>query len=220
MLRQVSPIIFFFSNHTNKQMGRKFELLNSEDHRSQLTKNGREVSSARPDISHQCLMMLLDSPLNRAGMLQVYIHTERNVLIEINPHIRIPRTFKRFCGLIGKRICKQWKIAFFWSFLESIKALEPGLMELSLPLNRWWSVRFGLSHGPHFTGYRGTLYGSLFSFSFAVQLLHKLSIHADDGPMKLMKVRIAVVLILWTKHTLSTLLLNTTHSISKHLQWN
>lgn len=46
--------------------------------------------------------MLLDSPLNRAGMLQVYIHTEKNVLIEINPQTRIPRTFPRFCGLMGK----------------------------------------------------------------------------------------------------------------------
>lgn len=85
----------------NLGKGRKFELLNSEDHRNQLVKYNREVSSARPDITHQCLMMLLDSPLNRAGMLQVYIHTEKNVLIEVNPHVRIPRTFKRFCGLIG-----------------------------------------------------------------------------------------------------------------------
>ena len=46
-------------------------------------------------------MMLLDSPLNRAGRLQIYIHTQRNVLIEVSPHIRIPRTFKRFCGLMG-----------------------------------------------------------------------------------------------------------------------
>ena len=48
--------------------------------------------------------MLLDSPLNRAGRLQVYIHTEKNVLIEINPQTRIPRTFDRFCGLMGKLI--------------------------------------------------------------------------------------------------------------------
>ena len=53
-------------------------------------------------ISHQCLLMLMDSPLNRAGLLQVYIHTEKNALIEINPQTRIPRTFPRFCGLIGK----------------------------------------------------------------------------------------------------------------------
>lgn len=50
----------------------------------------------------QCLLMLLDSPLNRAGLLQVYIHTEKNALIEINPQTRIPRTFSRFCGLMGK----------------------------------------------------------------------------------------------------------------------
>jgi len=45
--------------------------------------------------------MLMDSPLNRAGLLQVYIHTERNVLIEINPQTRIPRTYNRFSGLMG-----------------------------------------------------------------------------------------------------------------------
>lgn len=46
--------------------------------------------------------MLLDSPLNRAGLLQVYVHTERNVLIEMHPQTRIPRTFDRFSGLMGK----------------------------------------------------------------------------------------------------------------------
>lgn len=46
--------------------------------------------------------MLMDSPLNRAGLLQVYVHTEKNALIEINPQTRIPRTFTRFCGLMGK----------------------------------------------------------------------------------------------------------------------
>lgn len=33
-------------------------------------------------------------------MLQVYIHTAKGVLIEVNPQIRIPRTFKRFGGLM------------------------------------------------------------------------------------------------------------------------
>ena len=88
--------------HPLIQVGRKFELVNAEDHKGQLTKYKRDVSSARPDITHQCLMMLLDSPLNRAGMLQIYIHTQRNVLIEVSPHLRIPRTFKRFCGLMGE----------------------------------------------------------------------------------------------------------------------
>lgn len=34
---------------------------------------------------------------------KVYIQTTLNVLIEINPQIRIPRTFKRFSGLMGEK---------------------------------------------------------------------------------------------------------------------
>jgi len=58
------------------------------------------MGNCRPDITHQMLMMLLDSPLNKAGKLLIYIHTDTNVLIEVNPEIRIPRTFRRFCGLM------------------------------------------------------------------------------------------------------------------------
>ena len=54
-----------------------------------------------PVVLLQCLLTLLDSPLNKAGLLQIYIQTEKNVLIEVNPHTRIPRTFKRFSGLMG-----------------------------------------------------------------------------------------------------------------------
>lgn len=79
-----------------------YQLLNVDDHLHILKKTGRETYEARPDITHQCLLTLLDSPLNKAGLLQVFIHTQKNVLIEVNPHIRIPRTFKRFAGLMGK----------------------------------------------------------------------------------------------------------------------
>lgn len=50
--------------------------------------------------------MLFDSPLNRAGLLQVFVRTEHNVLIEINPQTRIPRTFKRFAGLMVQLLHK------------------------------------------------------------------------------------------------------------------
>ncbi|KAF8164809.1 Alpha/beta knot methyltransferase [Crassisporium funariophilum] len=71
-----------------------------------LAKTGRDIADARPDITHQCLLTLLDSPLNKAGLLQVYIHTARGVLIEVNPHVRIPRTFKRFSGLMVQLLHK------------------------------------------------------------------------------------------------------------------
>jgi len=78
----------------------KYVLLNCDDHQGLLRKMGRDISEARPDITHQCLLTLLDSPINKAGKLQVYIQTAKNVLIEINPSVRIPRTFKRFSGLM------------------------------------------------------------------------------------------------------------------------
>ncbi|KAG8996504.1 18S rRNA pseudouridine methyltransferase, partial [Tulasnella sp. 427] len=80
----------------------KYALLNCDDHQGILAKTGRDIADARPDITHQCLLTLLDSPLNKAGLLQVYVHTVKGVLIEINPHVRIPRTFKRFSGLMGR----------------------------------------------------------------------------------------------------------------------
>ncbi|XP_075912439.1 ribosomal RNA small subunit methyltransferase NEP1 [Petromyzon marinus] len=88
------------------KQGKSFELLNCDKHKSVLKRLKRDPGSARPDITHQCLLMLLDSPLNRAGMLQVFIHTASNVLIQVNPQTRIPRTFDRFCGLMVQLLHK------------------------------------------------------------------------------------------------------------------
>ncbi|GAA94136.1 uncharacterized protein L969DRAFT_368993 [Mixia osmundae IAM 14324] len=88
------------TNRNGKSSDDRYTLLNCDDHQGILSKMNREVASARPDITHQCLLTLLDSPINKAGLLQVYIHTAKGVLIEVNPTVRIPRTFKRFSGLM------------------------------------------------------------------------------------------------------------------------
>jgi rRNA small subunit pseudouridine methyltransferase Nep1 len=84
-----------------------YELLNCDDHREickkKLKKNPNDY---RPDILHQELLALLDSPLNKAGLLKIYISTTTKVLIEVNPSIRIPRTFKRFAGLMVQLLHK------------------------------------------------------------------------------------------------------------------
>ncbi|CAG8454926.1 3847_t:CDS:2 [Acaulospora colombiana] len=83
----------------------QYQLINCDDHQKALQKLGNS-KNYRPDITHQCMMALLDSPLNKAGLMQVYIHTTNNVLIEVSPHVRIPRTFKRFSGLMVQLIHK------------------------------------------------------------------------------------------------------------------
>jgi rRNA small subunit pseudouridine methyltransferase Nep1 len=88
------------------KIGQQYELLNCDRHKQQIIKYKKDPSQCRPDILHQCLLMLFDSPLNRANLLQVYVHTQKKVLIEINPQTRIPRTFDRFCGLMVQLLHK------------------------------------------------------------------------------------------------------------------
>eukprot|EP00931_Biecheleriopsis_adriatica_P009890 TRINITY_DN11098_c0_g1_i1.p1 TRINITY_DN11098_c0_g1~~TRINITY_DN11098_c0_g1_i1.p1 ORF type:complete len:274 (-),score=64.00 TRINITY_DN11098_c0_g1_i1:63-884(-) len=83
------------------------ELLNSDDHKGIIAKTGRDLADVRPDITHQCLMALLDSPLNKAGKLLIYLHTANNVLVEVHPSLRVPRTFKRFAGLCVELLQRQ-----------------------------------------------------------------------------------------------------------------
>ena len=93
-------------NRRDHDHGARHALLNSDDHQNILKKAGRDVSEMRPDITHQCLLTLLDSPLNKAGRLQVFIRTQKGVLIEVNPLTRIPRTFARFSGLMVQLLYK------------------------------------------------------------------------------------------------------------------
>jgi len=83
------------------------QILNSDDHANYLRKQNRNPADYRPDIIHQALLAIFDSPLTKAGSLQaVYVRTEKGVLFEIKPHVRMPRTFKRFCGLMSQLLQK------------------------------------------------------------------------------------------------------------------
>ena len=78
-------------------------LLNGDDHANYIAnKLKKDPAEYRPDITHQCLLTLMDSPLNKAGKLQVYITTASNQVIKINPATRIPRTYKRFAALFAQ----------------------------------------------------------------------------------------------------------------------
>eukprot|EP00578_Thalassiosira_sp_NH16_P017821 CAMPEP_0181128224 /NCGR_PEP_ID=MMETSP1071-20121207/28633_1 /TAXON_ID=35127 /ORGANISM="Thalassiosira sp., Strain NH16" /LENGTH=281 /DNA_ID=CAMNT_0023214047 /DNA_START=188 /DNA_END=1033 /DNA_ORIENTATION=+ len=92
---------------TIKNRRGNYELLNCDDHRDLCKKKlKKDPKEFRPDICHQELLALLDSPLNKAGHLQIYIRTSRNVLIELHPSVRIPRTYKRFAGLMVQLLHK------------------------------------------------------------------------------------------------------------------
>ncbi|KAJ1828149.1 18S rRNA pseudouridine methyltransferase [Coemansia sp. RSA 2599] len=111
-LRETSRLIVILeaasleTSKVGKSKDAKYQLLNCDDHQGILARMGRDIAGSRPDITHQCLLTLMDSPLNKTGRLQVYVHTKNDVLIEISPSVRIPRTFKRFSGLMVQLLHK------------------------------------------------------------------------------------------------------------------
>ncbi|XP_065855152.1 uncharacterized protein [Euphorbia lathyris] len=83
------------------KVGKSYQILNSDDHSNFLRKNKKDPADYRPDIVYQALLSILDSPINKAGRLRaVYVKTDKGVLFEVRPHVRIPRTYKRFAGIM------------------------------------------------------------------------------------------------------------------------
>jgi len=126
---------------TVKSKSGKFELLNCDDHLALHAKLNRDPKHSRPDIAHQCLLTLLDSPLNKAGMLTVYLRSAAGVLIEISPHIRIPRTYKRFAGLMVQ-LLHDLRIRAAQGSKTLLKVIK-NPVEIHLPAN---ARKFGTSH--------------------------------------------------------------------------
>ena len=49
------------------KIGKGYQILNCDDHANFLRRHGKEPADFRPDIVHQELLAILDSPLNKAG---------------------------------------------------------------------------------------------------------------------------------------------------------
>ena len=109
-MHQQQPIIVLLDQATLETVKNKrgvYELLNCDDHRELCKRKLRkDPNDFRPDILHQEMLALLDSPLNKAGKLKLYVHTQKGVLIDVHPSIRIPRTYKRFAGLMVQLLHK------------------------------------------------------------------------------------------------------------------
>ena len=41
-----------------------------------------------------------------AHVQKVFVHSKKNALIEVHPQVRLPRTFRRFCGLFAQLLQK------------------------------------------------------------------------------------------------------------------
>ncbi|KAK1442929.1 alpha/beta knot like protein [Babesia gibsoni] len=108
---------------------------------------------SRVDILHQCLLVLLDSPLNKNGLLKLLVRTEDNGLIDVSPHLRVPRTAKQFDIMLlhlvhKRRVMSQEKDTVLMKVgggieMQRVQIIKNDI-EAALPPG---SRRFGLSVG-------------------------------------------------------------------------
>ncbi|KAF7459267.1 putative ribosomal RNA small subunit methyltransferase NEP1 [Cryptosporidium felis] len=135
-----------------EKKNKSLELLNGIDHPrkkldeyysshvSETCSKEESLLNIRPDIVHQCLLSLMDSPLNRCGKLLVYIRTTSNILIEVNPQLSVPRSFREFSALMVNLLVKR-----------KISAIEGNVVLMRIVKNNIENVlpvggrRFGLS---------------------------------------------------------------------------
>jgi rRNA small subunit pseudouridine methyltransferase Nep1 len=75
-------------------------LLDRSLHHSAMRRLEDNLKRGRPDITHFALLEALGSPLNKEGLLQTYVHTNKDYAITVNPTARLPRNYNRFIGLM------------------------------------------------------------------------------------------------------------------------
>lgn len=89
------------------KVGKTYQLLSSDEHANYLVKNKRDPAEYRPDIAFQAIQTILDSRVNKTGRLKaLYVRTQQGLLLDIKPHARMPRTYKRFSGLMVQLLQK------------------------------------------------------------------------------------------------------------------
>jgi rRNA small subunit pseudouridine methyltransferase Nep1 len=83
-----------------RQKPLQFILLDRSYHHAVMRRLEQSEKRGRPDIVHFALLEALGSPLNKEGLLQVYVHTNGDYVIKVDPATRLPRNYNRFVSLI------------------------------------------------------------------------------------------------------------------------
>ncbi|XP_059667408.1 ribosomal RNA small subunit methyltransferase NEP1 isoform X2 [Cornus florida] len=90
----------------------------------------------------KAILTILDSPVNKSGRLRaLYVRTDKGVLFEVKPHVRIPRTYKRFSGIMLQLLQKLSITAV--GKREKLLRVIKGPVTQYLPIN---SQKIGFSH--------------------------------------------------------------------------
>ena len=99
-------------------------LLDRSFHHSAMAKLKDSEKRGRPDLVHVTLLNVTGTPLYLEGMVQVFVHTYDDEVLEIAEKTRIPKNYLRFRGLMEKVLVERPKQGL-------IKVHSMGIKELA-----------------------------------------------------------------------------------------
>ena len=79
-------------------------LLDRSFHHTAMLKLKESEKRGRPDLVHGSLLSVTGTPLYLEGRVRVFVHTYGDVVVEIAPRTRIPKSYLRFRGLMEKAL--------------------------------------------------------------------------------------------------------------------
>jgi rRNA small subunit pseudouridine methyltransferase Nep1 len=79
-------------------------LLDRSFHHSAMERLKDSEKRGRPDLVHGTLLSVTGTPLYLVGGVKVFVHTFANLVVEIAPKTRIPKSYLRFRGLMEKAL--------------------------------------------------------------------------------------------------------------------
>ncbi|HMD78421.1 MAG TPA: ribosome biogenesis protein [Nitrososphaerales archaeon] len=75
-------------------------LLDRSFHHSAMARLKDSEKRGRPDLVHGALLSVTGTPLYLEGKVKVFVHTYGDVVVDIHPKTRIPKSYLRFRGLM------------------------------------------------------------------------------------------------------------------------
>ncbi|MED6222404.1 hypothetical protein PIB30_064103 [Stylosanthes scabra] len=88
-------------------VGKRYQILNPDEHANFLQRNNKNPYDYRPDIVHEALLQIMGSRLCMAGRIHgVFIRTDEGILIRVEPNTQIPKTLGSFCNMMAQLLQK------------------------------------------------------------------------------------------------------------------
>ncbi len=79
-------------------------LLDRSFHHSAMERLKDSEKRGRPDLVHGTLLSVTGTPLYLEGKVKAFVHTYQNMVLDIAPKTRIPKSYFRFRGLMEKAL--------------------------------------------------------------------------------------------------------------------